>query len=190
MCIRTSDIALDRRMIEKRNEQQTERTRGSATRAMHYIALVKLARRPACFLHFLLARPKEDEPSELLDYWRARSHNAVRVLYAFSLLLPLRALLSYNAIYTGVTKVRIMSLRFYCFYPPPPFAREYDRVTLAALRNYFFTAEENECSPCVGGYFSGLLLEDRVKLLRIAFARRNIVTFLYSIYGILLVYIY
>lgn len=64
--------------------------------------------------------------------------------------------LSHNAIYTGDVKVRIMSLRFY---PSPPFTRECDQVTSAALRNCFFTAKKNGCIPRV----SKLLL-DHVKI--------------------------
>jgi len=48
-----------------------------------------------------------------------------------------RALLSYNAIYTTV-KVRIMSLRFYTTYSPPPhnISHSRDQEILAALRSY------------------------------------------------------
>lgn len=112
---------------DDRETKETERTRESATRAIHYVTLVELAHQQRVSSIFF-AWSKEDEHSELLNY--RRDHNAsflpLLSLHTYSLCV---ALLSYNAIYTVVVKVRIMSLRFYCFYPPPPLARDCDQVT-------------------------------------------------------------
>lgn len=53
-----------------------------------------------------------------------------------------RALLSYSVIYTAV-KVRIMSLRFYTTYSPPPhnISHSPDQEILAVLRSYFLCRE-------------------------------------------------
>lgn len=122
-----SDVRTLLEIDDDRETKETERTRESATRAIHYVTLVKLAHQQRVSSIFF-AWSKEDEHSELLNY--RRDHNAsflpLLSLHTYSLCV---ALLSYNAIYTVVVKVRIMSLRFYCFYPPPPLARDCDQVT-------------------------------------------------------------
>lgn len=185
LCIRTSDIAPDwRRSRNERATERTERTRGSATsararvrvRAMRYVAaLVKLARRQACFLHFLLAWPKEDEHSELLNYQRARSHNAVRVLYVTrSYILP-PPLPSLRCAPKGQNhELAILSLL------SASSVRARIRLQLLSVITSLLPRKTDVHRVY---YISRLLLEDHVKLHRIVSADRNKVTFLYSIYG-------
>lgn len=159
--IRTSVVAPDWR--RSRNEranggERRENERKRDERDARYVALLKLARRQAfssIFFSLDQRRMNAANCSTTTSEITQCSPSVISV-HTFSLLFfpACVALLSYNAIYTGVVKVRIMSLRFYRFYPPPPFAREYDRVTSAALRNYFFIVKENGCSPRVyRGYF-------------------------------------